>query len=100
MGKLYRLFSPRHGELTANEYVSEDGKQAVLFAFMHSQQMRRPAPTIYLRGLDANAVYKVKTIDKKLVERQRELSGSYLMNEGLNFNLVGDFDSTMIILER
>ena len=37
-GRLYRLFSPRAGELTANQYVSQDGKQAVLFAFLHSQQ--------------------------------------------------------------
>ena len=80
--------------------MSEDGRQAVLFTFLHSQQMRRNAPTIYLRGLDEKAVYRVKTIDNKLVERQRELSGSYLMNEGLNFRLVGDFDSTMVILER
>ena len=33
----------------------QDGKQAVLFAFLHSQQYLRPAPTIYLRGLDENA---------------------------------------------
>ena len=51
-GELYRLFSPREGKLTANEYVSADGRQAVLFAFLHSQQFLRPAPTIYLRGLD------------------------------------------------
>jgi alpha-galactosidase len=100
MGKLYRLYSPRHGDLTANQYVSEDGKQAVLFVFMHSQQMRRNAPTIYLRGLDEKATYRVKTIDKKLVESQRELSGSYLMNQGLNFRLAGDFDSTLAILEK
>ena len=72
----------------------------MLFAFLHSQQYQRPAPIIYLQGLDEKAVYKVKSINNKLVERQRELSGSYLMNEGLNFRLVGDFDSTMVILER
>jgi alpha-galactosidase len=99
-GKLYRLFSPRQGELTANEYVSEDGKQAVLFAFLHSQQFRRPSPAIYLRGLDEKAVYRLKTIDNKLVEKQKTLSGSYLANQGLNLRLVGDFDSTMLILER
>jgi alpha-galactosidase len=100
MGKLYRLFSPRQGELTANQYVSDDGRQAVLFAFLHSQQLRRPAPAIYLRGLDEAATYRIRTIDNKLVERQRELSGSYLANQGLNFRLTGDFDSTMLILER
>jgi alpha-galactosidase len=99
-GKLYRLFSPRQGDLTANQYVSEDGKQAVLFAFMHSQQLRRDTPPLYLRGLDEKATYRVKTVDNKLIDRQHALSGSYLMNQGLNLRLVGDFDSTMIILER
>jgi len=100
MGKLYRLLSPRQGELTTNQYVSEDGRQSVLFAFLHSQQMRRDPPTIYLRGLDEKATYRLKTIDNKLVERQQELSGSYLMNQGLNFRLTGDFDSTIVILEK
>jgi len=35
-GDLYRLFSPREGEFTANQYVSRDGNEAVLFAFLHS----------------------------------------------------------------
>lgn len=99
-GKLYRLFSPREGNLTANEYVSEDGKQAVLFAFLHAQQFLRPAPTTYLRGLDERALYRVKPLDDKLVEKQEILSGSYLANHGLNLRLGGDFDSTSVLLER
>ena len=99
-GKLYRLFSPREGSLTANEYVSQDGKQAVLFAFLHSQQYLRPVPTIYLRGLDEGAVYRLQPMDHKLVERQEMLSGAYLMNHGLNLRLRGDFGSTSILLER
>jgi alpha-galactosidase len=99
-GRLYRLFSPREGGLTANEYVSEDGKQAALFAFLHSQQFRRDQPAICLRGLDAQALYKVRTIDNKLVERIDTVSGSYLMNKGVTFRLGGDFDATMVILER
>ncbi len=113
-GKLYRLFSARQGNLTANEYVSNDGKQAVLFAFLHSQQFLRPAPTIYLRGLDEHALYRLKTLDGKLnvppgfgpaqaagrADQGVVLSGSYLMNDGLNFRLSGDFDSTSIVLEK
>jgi len=69
-GKLYRLFSPREGEMTVNQYVSEDGKQAVLFAFLRSQQYGRPAPTIRLRGLDERGVYRVQALDNsKLVEK-------------------------------
>jgi alpha-galactosidase len=99
-GDLYRLASPREGNLAAAEYVAPDGKQAVLFAFLHSQQFLYEAPTIYLRGLDERALYRLKPIDDKLAEKQRVLSGSYLMNHGLNFNLVGDFDSTSVLLER
>lgn len=99
-GDLYRLFSPREGNLTANEYVAADGKQAVLFAFLHSQQFGRPAPTIYLRGLDESARYRVKGLDNKLMEKADVMSGSFLMHHGLNFALGGDFDSTSAVLER
>jgi alpha-galactosidase len=99
-GDLYRLASLRDGNLAAAEYVAADGKQAVLFAFLHSQQFLYHPPTIYLRGLDEHAVYRLKPIDDKLVEKQRVLSGSYLMDHGLDFNLVGDFDSTSVLLEK
>lgn len=99
-GELYRLLSPREGSVTANQYVSEDGKQSVLFAFLHSQPLLYPAPTIYLRGLDEKAVYRVKSLDDKLAEKQETLSGSFLMNHGLNVLLRGDFDSTSVLLER
>jgi alpha-galactosidase len=99
-GDLYRLASLREGNLAAAEYVAADGKQAVLFAFLHSQQFLYQAPTIYLRGLDERALYRFNIIDDKLVEKQKVLSGSYLMNHGLDFNLLGDFDSTSVLLER
>jgi alpha-galactosidase len=99
-GNLYRLSSPRTADVTANEYVSADGKQAVLFAFRHSQQYNTPAPTIHLRGLDDRAVYHLESVDGKLIEKQPELSGAYLMNHGLNVNLRGDFASTALVLTR
>lgn len=99
-GKLYRLLSPREGELTANQYVSGDGQQSVLFAFLRSQQYNRPAPIIYLRGLAGNAMYRVRTIDNKLMDKIGVISGAYLMNHGLRFNLTGDFDATSIALDK
>ena len=100
-GELYRLFSPREGELTANQYVSEDGKQSVLFAFLRSQQYGRPAPTIRLRGLDERGVYRVQALDnRKLVEKLETASGAYLENHGLDLRLVGDYDSASVLLER
>ena len=99
-GDLYRLFSPRQDNLTANEYISPDGRQAVIFAFLHSQQFGRPVPTIYLRGLDGNALYRIGTIDDKLIEKQQIVSGAFLMRHGLDLALRGDYDSTSLVLER
>lgn len=100
LGDLYRLSSPRTNDSTANEYVSSDGKQAVLFAFRHSQQYKTPVPTIYLQGLSEHAVYRVESIDGKLSDKQPVLSGASLMKRGLNLNLRGDYDSTVVVLER
>ncbi|MBI4876540.1 MAG: alpha-galactosidase [Acidobacteria bacterium] len=100
-GSLYRLSSPRTENLTANQYVSSDGRQAVLFAFLHAQQFRYNAPPVYLRGLDENALYKLTPLDEKqLAERARTVSGAYLMHRGLNFRLGGDFDSASVLIER
>lgn len=96
-GKLYRLLSPRFGELTANQYVSEDGKQSVLFAFLHSQQYRNPAPPIRMAGLDPKAVYRVQTLGASAAE---ELSGAYLMERGVTVRLTGDYDSGSVLLEK
>jgi alpha-galactosidase len=99
-GDLYRLDSPGDVDISAKEYVAPDGKQAVIFAFRHSQQFLYQAPTIYLRGLDDRALYRLQPIDGKLSEKQRVLSGAYLMNHGLDFKLEGDFDSTSVLFEK
>jgi alpha-galactosidase len=92
--------SPRTNDVTANEYIASNGGQAVLFAFRHSQEYATPPPTIHLRGLDARAVYKLESIDEKLLDKQTELSGAYLMENGLNLILRGDFDSTAVVIHR
>ncbi|MFZ0592442.1 MAG: GH36 C-terminal domain-containing protein, partial [Bryobacteraceae bacterium] len=99
-GNLYRLLSPREGELTANEYIAQDGRQAVLFAFLHSQQFGNAMPNIFLKGLDPKAVYKVVRIDSKLMDRNDTYTGSFLMNNGVSLKLIGDYDSTSVEFER
>ena len=99
-GNLYRLLSPRTNDVTANEYVSKDGAQAVLFAFRHSQQYSTPAPAIRLRGLEARAVYRLESSDGKLLDKQTETSGAYLMQNGVNLKLEDDYDSSAVVLQR
>jgi alpha-galactosidase len=91
------LLSPQAGEVTANEYVSRDGSQAVLFAFLHSQQYRQLPPPICLAGLDPKATYRVQVLGQTSVE---EWSGAYLMQNGVGLRLTGDYDSTAVLLER
>ncbi len=99
-GKLYRLLSPRTNETTANEYVLSDGVDAVLFAFRHSQEYNTLPPIIRLQGLQPQHVYRVESIDGKLAAGSAEYSGAYLMQNGLQLVLKGDFDSTAVLLHR
>ncbi len=96
LGDLYRLLLPDENDTASNEYVAKDGKEAVLFAFRHSQEYNTSPPTIRLRGLDAKAVYELETMDGKKWER----SGAFLMNNGIDLVLRGDFDSTIVLLHR
>ncbi|HVW87737.1 MAG TPA: alpha-galactosidase [Bryobacteraceae bacterium] len=96
-GNLYRLLSPQQGEVTANEYVSQDGKQAVLFAFLHSQQYRQMPPAIRLTGLDPRATYRIQVWGQP---NAQEFSGAYLMENGVNVRLTGDYDSAAVEFQR
>src|SRR4029078_11769158 len=78
-GDLFRLSSPRTRDMTENQDVAADGRQAVVFALRHSQQYNTAADTIRLRGLDERAIYKLESVNNKLVERQPLLSAAYLM---------------------
>jgi alpha-galactosidase len=96
-GNLYRLLSPLAGEVTANQYVSQDGKQAVLFAFIHSPQYRNQPPAIRLAGLDPKATYRLRVLGQ---QNTMEYSGAFLMESGVTVRLAGDYDSTSVLLER
>lgn len=99
-GELYRLLSPRTNDTTANEYVAPNNTDAVLFAFRHSQEYNTLPPIIPLQGLGERFVYRVESIDGKLVGGTAEYSGAYLMQNGLQLVLKGDFDSTAVLLHR
>jgi alpha-galactosidase len=100
LGQLYRLLSPRTNDVSSVEYVAQDGRQAVLFAYRHSQEFNVAAPAIRLRGLDPAAIYHLEPIAGRLQDSQTELSGAWLMNHGIAPNLRGDYDSMGVILDR
>jgi len=98
-GRLYKLAAPENSNFAANEYVSEDGSQAVLFGFLHSQQFGRELPLLPLRGLDERAAYEIYPVEGK-DSKAVELSGAYLMHHGLALALQGDYDAISLRLER
>ncbi len=100
-GDLYRLIRPEKSEQSVVEYLARDGKQAVLFAFLHSQHFGEPFQTLRAEGLDAAARYRLKPLDdQKVSALPAEMTGSELMGLGVNVNLHGDYDSTAIVLEK
>jgi len=86
--------------VSAVEYLAQDRRQAVLFAYRHSQEFNVAAPAIRFHGLDPAAVYHLDLIAGRLQESQTDLSGAYLMNHGIAPNLRGDYDSMAVMLER
>ncbi|HEX6496915.1 MAG TPA: alpha-galactosidase [Acidobacteriaceae bacterium] len=103
-GSQYRLIAPSRpdapSERAATEYVSTDGTQAVVFAYLHSQNFGDPYPLVRLHGLDPKAMYRLRPLDPKQLRSQQEASGSYWMGHGLQLELRGDYDSTAVVLER
>jgi alpha-galactosidase len=100
-GSLYRLISPQNGsEQSVTESVSEDQRHAVAFAFLHSSLMLYPFPRIYLRGLKADAMYRIAALDGKLSARSPAVaSGAFWMQHGVDVDLRGDFQAAAFTLE-
>ncbi|KQZ32601.1 alpha-galactosidase [Duganella sp. Root1480D1] len=101
LGNLYRLVSPRNGSpRSATLSVSQDRKQAVLFAFLHSSMMRSAQQTIQLRGLDADTVYALRAIAGAAAPGTvARASGAYWMGHGLKVILEGDFQAAAFVLQ-
>jgi alpha-galactosidase len=103
-GLQYRLIAPSRpaapSERAATEYVSADGTQTVVFAYLHSQNFGDPYPLVRLEGLDPKASYRLRPLDPKQLLSPQQASGSYWMHHGLELDLQGDYDSTAVVLER
>ncbi len=101
-GELYRLISPRGGsEFSATESVATDGHEAVLFAFLHSSTMNYPYPRVFLKGLEADAHYRIEPISGAIVkDTPITESGAYWMGHGLDVALHGDFQAAAFRFER
>ena len=103
-GDLYRLISPRNGsEFSATQTVNRDKSQSVVFAFIHSTQMRRGFPRLKLTGLDPAAQYAIAPIEGKFLDgTPTTASGAWWMNHGIDLSETfhGDFQAMAFRLDR
>jgi alpha-galactosidase len=78
--------------LSAVQYVAADRRESVVLAYQEAQQFDSVPRPLGLRGLSADAVYRV--------DGGVELTGAALMSYGLLLTLTGDYASQLIRLER
>ncbi|QPC74557.1 hypothetical protein HYE68_005309 [Fusarium pseudograminearum] len=91
-GDMSRLVLPEKSNFPAAIFVSEDGSEAVLFAFQLMSTTVSNFPLLRLAGLDPNARYKLDGGDI--------YSGATLMNGGIQYRFGTDYDSKVVLLER
>ena len=91
-GDLWRLRLPGTSQHPAAMVISEDGSQAVLFAFQMLSTTMHEVPVLKLQGLDPSAKYRF--------DGDKVFSGATLMNGGVQFTFKGDYVSKVVLLER
>lgn len=101
-GDLYRLISPYDGNHYALMYVSKDKNRAVVFAYCIKYQGRTKTPLVRLYGLDKNKSYKVTELNTTAPSfwgDTKTFSGEWLINQGMNPQLVKLYDSGIWYLQ-
>ena len=103
---LYRLQSPYDGEHCVMERVSDDRSHALLFAYdIHPRATDVQLP-VRLRGLDAQATYRVREIclmpgqQSWLACHDRTYTGDYLMKVGLQVTSANQLVSHILEITR
>lgn len=96
-GNLYRLSSFHEGDISAAQYISQDGNECVIFAFQQAQYFGSAEKRLLLQGLEPEAVY---VVSEENSEAETEWHGSTLLNIGLPLSLLGDYASQVFRLKR
>jgi alpha-galactosidase len=103
-GEQYRLVSPYEGNHAAVNYVSQDKRQAVVFAYDLHPRFQEPVRNVRLQGLDAHKTYTVKEINlmpnttSALDCDGQRYTGDYLMKVGLNILTANEGSSRVLEL--
>jgi alpha-galactosidase len=91
-GDMWRLNLPEESDYPAALFISDDGKQAVLFYFQLKPTINNSWPVVRLQGLDAKALYKV--------DGNQTVSGATLMNRGVSYRFDVGYSSKVVLFEK
>ncbi len=89
-GEQYRIVSPYDGDHAVVDYVSQDKRKAVVFAYDLHPHFQEPLRNVRLQGLSPSMTYRVKEINlmpgtvSPLASDGLSFSGDYLMKVGLD----------------
>jgi alpha-galactosidase len=104
-GDLYRLLSPYTGDRVAQQYVSEDQRQALVFNYLLKKCIYADKTVLRLKGLKPAAQYKLTEINKGTFSRLgdyegKTFSGAFLMTSGLQFDMYNEYESNVFLLSE
>ncbi|KAF9870897.1 hypothetical protein CkaCkLH20_11569 [Colletotrichum karsti] len=91
-GDFWRLNLPEESNWPAALVISEDGSQAVLFYYQVRSWYNVARPRLRLQGLDPTASYSLNN--------NGTYSGATLMNTGVQYAFVGDYDSQVVLIQK
>ncbi|HEX2906658.1 MAG TPA: alpha-galactosidase [Phototrophicaceae bacterium] len=91
-GDQYRLRSPHAHAFSAVQYMSKDKSEGVLFAFRTHLPNPAQLPLLYLRGLEPDVHYTIKSLNETR-------SGAAWMHAGLEI-MLSDFQSGVYRIQR
>ncbi len=104
LGDQYRLISPYEGTGYASQmFVNEAKSRAVFFAYRFETAVNMARPRFRFAGLKPDATYRLKQVNgngRKNSWEGKALTGRFLMQQGIEISLSGEYDSCVILLEE
>ena len=104
LGDQYRIISPYEGTGYASQlFINEEKSKAVFFAYKFDTDVYFPRPRFMFAGLDPNARYRLHQVNangRKDHWEDNVFSGKFLMSQGVEINLNGEYDSCVILLDK
>lgn len=103
-GDQYRIISPYDGKGYCSQmFVREDKAQAVFFAYKFETGVDMFKPRFRFAGLNPDALYRLNELNGTGGREHWEndvFHGSFLMNQGVEINLGGEYASKVILLQK